>query len=184
MIGGIGRHPNGIVNHFVNDQENALAKFDNKPITIVAGDMNINLIKFENDNNTINYLTTLRSNQYLPYFALPTRMTDFLATCIDHIFVRIAKISTHNLIKLCLASLTVTSPTVCLGFSPLNLNHWRKNCTRFIEVMGNENWDSVFTAASNWYFIFVVKYKQKNEPCFPLVQILNSGKPFLTMKNN
>ena len=58
VIGGIYRHPNGIVNHFVNDLENTLVKFDNKTTIIIAGDMNVDLIKFEND-NTINYLTTL-----------------------------------------------------------------------------------------------------------------------------
>ena len=68
-VGGIDHHPNGLVNHFVNGQDNALAKFVIKATTIIAGDININLIKFEND-NTINYLTTLLSNQYLPYFAL------------------------------------------------------------------------------------------------------------------
>ena len=65
MIRGIYRHPNGIVNHFVNDLENTLVKFDNKTTLIIAGDMNIDLIKFEND-DTFNYLTTLLSNQYLP----------------------------------------------------------------------------------------------------------------------
>ena len=61
VIGGFNRHPNGIVQHFVNDQENALVKFDNKTTTIIAGDMDINVIKFEND-NTINYLTALLTN--------------------------------------------------------------------------------------------------------------------------
>ena len=90
VIGVIYRHPNGIVNHFVNDLENTLVKFDNKTTMIIAGDMNIDLIKFEND-NTINYLTALLSNQYFPYVTLPTRITDFSATCIDHIFVRFTK---------------------------------------------------------------------------------------------
>ena len=89
-IRGIYRHPNGIVNHFVNDLESTQVKFDNKTTTIVTADMHIDLIKFEND-NTVNYLTTLLSKQYLPYVTPPTRITDFSATCIDHIFVRFAK---------------------------------------------------------------------------------------------
>ena len=39
------------------------------------------------------YLTTM-SYLYLPYTTLPTRLTDFSATCIDHVFV---KFSTNNL---------------------------------------------------------------------------------------
>ena len=56
VIGGIYRHPNGTVNHFINDLEAALNKIDNKMTTVIVGDMNIDIIKFEND-NSVNYLT-------------------------------------------------------------------------------------------------------------------------------
>ena len=47
------------------------------------------MIKFENE-GTMNYLTTLFSYKCLPYIILPSRITSFSATCIDHIIVRIA----------------------------------------------------------------------------------------------
>ena len=151
VIGGIYRHPNGTVNHFVNDLENTLVKFDNKTTIIIAGDMNVDLIKFEND-NTINYLTTLLSNQYLPYVTLPTRITDFSATCIDHIFVRFAKNHKSQLNQImsgifycditvhlpCFLSIKIKLSNNCKR--PLTRIFGDRNCTRFIEAMGNENW--------------------------------------------
>ena len=56
---------------------------------ILARDINIDIIKFENE-GTRNYLTTIFSYRFLPYITLPSRITSFSATCIDHIFVRIA----------------------------------------------------------------------------------------------
>ena len=41
VIGGIYRHPNGKLNHFVNDLENTLVKIDNKTTTIISGGINI-----------------------------------------------------------------------------------------------------------------------------------------------
>ena len=53
----------------------------------------MDLIKFDNE-DTLMYLTTMMSYRYLPYIALPTRLTNFSATSIDNIFV---KFSTNNL---------------------------------------------------------------------------------------
>ena len=88
VIAGIYRHPNGTVNHFVNDLEATLNKIDDKMTTVIVGALNIDIIKFEND-NSVNYLTTFLSHCYLPLITLPTRFTDFSATCIDHIFIKI-----------------------------------------------------------------------------------------------
>ena len=55
------RDTNGVVNNFINDLESTLVTIDNKAITIIAGDMNIDIIEFEYD-NTINYLTFPLSN--------------------------------------------------------------------------------------------------------------------------
>ena len=88
ILGGIYRHPNGNIKHFVDDLERTLLTINGKASCILAGDMNIDIIKFENE-GTMNYLTTLFSYRFLPYITLPSRITNFSATCIDHIFVRI-----------------------------------------------------------------------------------------------
>ena len=75
------------------DLKTILGKLGDKIAVIVVGDINIDLIKFENEDSLM-YSTTMMSYRYLPYMTLPTRLTDFSATCIDHIFV---KFSTNNL---------------------------------------------------------------------------------------
>ena len=96
VIAGIYMHPNGTVNHFVNELEATLNTIDDKITTVIVGDMNIDIIKFEND-NSVNYLTTVLSHRYLPLITLPTRITDFSATCIDHIFIKIPSKKNQNL---------------------------------------------------------------------------------------
>ena len=89
IIGGIYRHPNGNMKHFVDDLERTLMTINGEASCILARDMNIDIIKFENE-GTLKHLTTLFSYRFLPYITLPSRITNFSATCIDHIFVRIA----------------------------------------------------------------------------------------------
>ena len=48
--------------------------------------MNIDLIKFTLEDN-YQYVFTIMSYGYLPYMTLPTRITDFSATCVDHILI-------------------------------------------------------------------------------------------------
>ena len=62
-IGGIYRHPNGNTRHFVEDLEGALDKLGPNTTSILTGDINIDIIKFEND-ETCNYLSTLLSHRY------------------------------------------------------------------------------------------------------------------------
>ena len=44
-VGGVYRHPNGKVPHFITDLETVLNKIDNSKTTILAGDMNIDITK-------------------------------------------------------------------------------------------------------------------------------------------
>ena len=89
ILGGINRHPNGNMIHFVEDLEQTLININGYASCILVGDINSDIIKFENG-GTMNYLTTLFSYRFLPYITLPSRITSLSATCIDHIFVRIA----------------------------------------------------------------------------------------------
>ena len=89
-ICGINRHPNGNTRHFVQDLEIVLNKIGPSATTIVTGDITIDIIKFENG-KTCNYLSTLLTYRYLPYITLPTRITTFSATYIDHIFIKPAR---------------------------------------------------------------------------------------------
>ena len=86
---GVYRHPNGKVPHFITDLETVLNKIDNGKTTVLAGDINIDIIKFSNE-DVVSYMTTLMSYRFLPYVTLPSRITNLSMTCIDHIFIRLS----------------------------------------------------------------------------------------------
>ena len=76
ILGGMYRHPNGNIKQFIEGLENTVTKIDKKCAAIFVGDINIHLIKYENSDNSL-YMATLMSFGYVPYVALPTRLTEF-----------------------------------------------------------------------------------------------------------
>ena len=85
--GGIYRHPSGNVSHFVSSLETTLTKLDDRKNAILAGDMNIDLIKYTNESVT-SYMSTMMSYRYLPYVTPPTHITQFSTTFIGHMFMK------------------------------------------------------------------------------------------------
>ena len=65
-----------------------IIKNENKDI-IIAGDMNIDLLRYSNNNETTEFLDQMLYNTLLPKITLPTRVTETTATLIDHIFTNI-----------------------------------------------------------------------------------------------
>ena len=49
-------------------------------------DFNIDLIKFDLNNNINDYLNTVLQNGFVPTILLPTKLTDHARTLIDHIY--------------------------------------------------------------------------------------------------
>ena len=90
IIGGIYRHLNQHEQHFITGLENTLNIISRQNKTfIIAGDMNIDLTKFNIDSKTKEYLQRLLANSCLPQITLPTRITTRTATLIDHIIYSI-----------------------------------------------------------------------------------------------
>ena len=88
MVSVIYGHPRGNTKLFTEQLENSLSKKENdKTIenSILTGDFNIDLIKFDLNNNTNEYLSTVIKNK-TPTVLLPTRVTSHTCTLIDHIF--------------------------------------------------------------------------------------------------
>ena len=142
-VGGIYRHPSGNVTHFVSSLETILTKLDDRKNVILAGDMNIDLIKHTNE-NVISYMSTMMSYRYLPYVTLPTRITQFSTTCIDHIFVKKSykekvistlcgmfhcDISDH---LPCFISFQYASNS-CTGNKPMTRIFGARNCSKFVK---------------------------------------------------
>ena len=89
IISVIYRHPGGDVKQFTEQLENTLSKIENdKTIkhNIITGDFNIDLIKFDLNDNTNEYLNTVLKNGFIPTILLPTRVTSHSCTLIDHIY--------------------------------------------------------------------------------------------------
>ena len=169
--------------HFVDDLERTLMTINGKVSCILAGDIYIGIIKFENE-GTMNYLTTLFSYRFLPYITLPSRITNFSATCIDNIFVRKAdnkRIKPADIASGLLFN-DITDHLPCfismkcgnhysVMSRPLTRVFGDKNCQRFIASMQAENWQALYECDAYWYSRFITVVKQKFETCFPLVRV-------------
>ena len=90
VVGEIYTHANGNVNQFTNDLSNVLKQISPTSTSIITGGFNIDLIKYNLDNNW-DYITKLLNFGYLPYITLPTRINEFSSICIDHRFIKTHK---------------------------------------------------------------------------------------------
>ena len=63
-----------------------LNQTENDKTVVLAGDMNIDIMKFPNG-DVVSYVTTLMSYGYLLHLTIPSRITSFSITCIDHILI-------------------------------------------------------------------------------------------------
>ena len=88
IVASIYRHPNGNIEHFANSLDRQLHKIDKKPTCILAGDINIDLVKTQN-NNVNKYNEKLLEFNFTPCINIPTRLTEISATIIDHINIRV-----------------------------------------------------------------------------------------------
>ena len=68
------RHPNGKKDHFTKSLEKTLDQISKKRTVLIAGDINIDLIKFQNPEH-FEYCTSLFSRGFLPHITVPTRIT-------------------------------------------------------------------------------------------------------------
>ena len=87
ILGIIYRNPNNSVELFVTLLEETILKIkrERKPF-IICGEINIDLLRIDNP-KCQQYLDTLFSNNIIPTITLPTRITDYTSTIIDHIII-------------------------------------------------------------------------------------------------
>ena len=90
LIVAIYRQPNCTnLDHFENCMERLLNIVDKaKNELIIAGDMNLDLLKYDQHLPTSKYLDLMVNHQLLPRIVRPTRIKNQSATLIDHIFTR------------------------------------------------------------------------------------------------
>jgi hypothetical protein len=63
-----------------------LSRLSDNELVFVCGDINIDMIN--PDNNENNFIETMRSNSFLPLISRPTRVTEYSTTLIDHTWTK------------------------------------------------------------------------------------------------
>ena len=82
-----------IFTHTIHELQQQLND-DNKE-TYIMGDMNIDLLQYENYQKTNEYLDNIFSLGYIPLISKPTRITPHSATFIDHIYTNKNRLQHH-----------------------------------------------------------------------------------------
>lgn len=93
-VGVIYRHPNGNIKHFTEQLAVVINKIPKNNSCIIGGDINIDLLNISHS-DILNYATLLMSFGFLPKINLPTRITEYSCTLIDHLFLRLANNDKH-----------------------------------------------------------------------------------------
>ena len=179
-VGGIYRHPNGYVSHFVSALECVLHKIDTNRTTILAGDINIDIMKFSNV-DVVSYVSTLMSFKYIPYITVPSRITQLSTTCIDHMFMKLLRKILNAVSGLFYCEITDHLPCfLSLEFEKYNRTDERpmtrifgeQNCAIFIHKMQSQNWNEIHNhTGKESYDKFISAVHNIYQQAFPLVRV-------------
>ena len=90
VVAAIYRQPNnGNLENFLGHIENLLFQIDKpKNEIVIAGDMNLDLLKYSSHLPTSKYLDIMTKHRLLPRIVRPTQIKNNSATLIDHIFTK------------------------------------------------------------------------------------------------
>ena len=122
VVGCVYRHPKGNQEFFHDILKKQLEQLNTKGHEVlVLGDLNENLLKYNEDKQTSEYLDMLLNLGFMPIIAKPTRITDHTATLIDHIYTN----TPEKLIRsgLCLADISDHLPVFCTMANTLPTNN-------------------------------------------------------------
>ena len=194
IIGAIYRHPNGSIEHFVEALERSLGSITSNISTIIAGDINIDLIQTERT-DVSNYVSLMLSNKFMPNITLPTRITSHSATCIDHMFIRnLHKVTTRGIFSgilycdisdhlPCILSIKYDQRSMRQEDRPYVRLYGTRNNNTFIESMRSVYWNGLYTAEIDWYAAYMHKVTPIYNNSFPLVKLSRKrakDKPWIT----
>lgn len=128
---------------FLDSLNLVLKSYENSPLLILAGDININILD-PSDHDTSQYLDILADSNMLPAITQPTRIN----TCIDHIFVKSQTTQCFGAIahsditdhSLCMLGLSLTKPKPCTRYC------YKTDFEAVAEDLRKVNWSSVMSA--------------------------------------
>jgi len=133
VIANIYRPPRTDVTNFTefnNDFSNLLSALRRYPNVVIAGDFNINLLKYEEKPSFTDYLDNIRSLGYTPSITLPTRISSSSCTLIDNLFIKITPQTQNTTSGVILTSFS--DHFAC--FTTTNINTNFKKPPRYIEI--------------------------------------------------
>jgi len=186
IVGGIYKHPGQSVSKFTDVLQETLVQLQKTKLpSLIVGDINVDLMKYNSHHITNRYIDTLLLHNFLPTIVLPTRITDNTATAIDHVYFypgskgELNNIQSGNF----WCDITDHLPNYFLllnkntkqpqEFLPLVRLYSATNIQNFKERIQNTNWDEVYnTLDTNDAYL---KFEHKITTCFnssfPLVKL-------------
>ena len=150
---------------FLNPTLNKLKSL-NKEV-IIAGDLNIDLLKYDSHSETACFLDMFLEHGFIPKITLPTRVTHTSATLIDHIFIKVTDTSTScgtitsditdhymNFITFEIQTTSKRHDKISYRVSSQN------NINNFIEEMKTLDWNDILAEndVNRSYDLFLNKY--------------------------
>ena len=199
VVGVIYRRPNTDIKQFLEKYNNILSLIsDEGKKCYLAGDYNINLLKYKNDNTVTEFISTCYTKLFFNSIDKPTRVTHATATLIDHIWsndynehissgIIYNKITDHFPIfaiynsEECHTSNTETRDNIVTY-----RNYGMDNINTFKQCMEDVSWEIVYSsidpnvAYSNFMMIFTACFDKH----FPLItKHINDkdvDKPYIT----
>ena len=164
-----------------------LSRHKTKQILIV-GDFNIDLIKYETDENARELIDITSNHGFSQVISRPTRITDHSATLIDHIYTnKIHQVLSTSVVTLDITDHLGTYIKVSLDNTfdrtnrPVNRRNDSETCnyrlfnavnnSKFAELLNNESWDDVkgATDADEKYNKFIEIYTRHYDNAYPVI---------------
>ena len=181
------RIPNSSIEVFLEWLNNMLVKLKsfNADEIILCGDLNINLIKYNEHALTNEFLNSLISHSFLPLITLPSRITENSANLLDNIFTN--KSSDFYQSGLFYSSISDHLPVFYLNVmkkkeQPLNKikkrNMSKNNIELFKQKLSNNDWlqiENDFQPESA-FKKFSTEIQNNFETCFPFVNVKQNKK--------
>lgn len=181
------RIPNSNIEVFLEWLNNMLVKLktSNADEIILCGDLNINLINFNNHSPTNEFLNSLISHSFLPLITLPSRITQNSANLLDNIFTN--KSSDHYQSGLIYSSLSDHLPVFYLNVikkkeQPISKikkrNMSKNNIELFKQKLSSNDWSPIQNdyQPESAFKKFSTEIEKKFETCFPFKNVNQNKK--------
>ena len=177
LIGGTYRHPGQDIDKFTAKIEKILLQLKKlNSDCFIAGDINIDFVKYDSHSATSNYVENLLMYNFIPTITMPTRITPKTATLIDHIYFSPGSkynpqfaIQSGNI----WCDITDHLPNYCLLLDtntkqkeerPFVRLFSRTNIEKFKEKIRNTDWNEIYDC-SNVNLAFQ-KFEENIKCCF------------------